>query len=223
LGWGLPQPKAEGSAFRFGVRFVFRFSTFVFDSAEGNVSQMPEGLELPEAEHTEYHYTLPVSISLSILAVLVAGATLLGHRAHTEELLLQSHATDQWAYYQAKNIRFHEAQSTADILASLAGTETRLPATDRQRIDTLRAKYLREAESYSGEKDDISEKAKEYESERDVLSRRADRFDAGEAFLEIGLVICSLTLLTKRIGFWFGGIFVGLIGVIVALTGLVLH
>jgi ABC-type nickel/cobalt efflux system permease component RcnA len=180
---------------------------------------MPEGLELPEAhehEHTEYRYTLPVSVTMAILAVLVAGATLLGHRAHTEELLLQSHATDQWAYYQAKNIRQHQVQGLADLLTALA------PA-DKAKAEALRQNYLKEAERYSSEKDDISEKAKEYENERDVLSRRADRFDAGEAFLEIGLVICSLTLLTKRIGFWFGGILVGLIGVIVALTGLFLY
>jgi len=51
-----------------------------------------EDFELPEVPegHQDYRYTLPVSLTISILAVLVAGATLLGHRAHTEELLLQS-------------------------------------------------------------------------------------------------------------------------------------
>jgi len=39
--------------------------------------------------HQEYRFTLPVSLTISILAVFVAGATLLGHRAHTERLLLQ--------------------------------------------------------------------------------------------------------------------------------------
>ena len=71
---------------------------------------MPEGIELPEApeEHGDNPFLIPVSVTISILAVLVAAVTLLGHRAHTEELLLQSQATDQWAYYQAKNIRLHE-------------------------------------------------------------------------------------------------------------------
>ena len=61
------------------------------------------------------------------------------------------------------------------------------------------------------------------EKERDAVSRRADRFDGGEALLEIGLVICSITLLTKRRGFWVGGILVGAIGVILALTGFLVH
>ena len=83
---------------------------------------MPEGIELPEAhhEHGDNPFLVPVSVTISILAVLVAAVTLLGHRAHTEELLLQSQATDQWAYYQAKNIRLHEMQSVADMLGALA-------------------------------------------------------------------------------------------------------
>jgi hypothetical protein len=179
---------------------------------------MPEGLELPESHggREEYRYTLPVSLTISTLAVLVAGATLLGHRAHTEELLLQSQATDQWAYYQAKNIRLHEMQGIADLLGALAPSE-------RKETAVVRDKYLKEVERYQNDKENISEKAKDLEKERDVISRRADRFDGGEALLEVGLVICSITLLTKRRAFWFGGMFVGALGVLMALTGLFLH
>src|SRR5258708_16892876 len=86
------------------------------------MTEIQEGVELPEfhESHQEYRYTLPVSVTISILAVLVAGATLLGHRAHTGELLLQSQATGQWAYYQAKTIRLHEMQGIADLLGGLA-------------------------------------------------------------------------------------------------------
>jgi hypothetical protein len=40
---------------------------------------------------------------------------------------------------------------------------------------------------------------------------------------EIGLVICSVTLLTKRRAFWFGGMLIGLAGVGLAITGFLLH
>src|ERR1700732_26451 len=166
------------------------------------MTELQEGVELPEPEHfaghQEYRYTLPVSLTLSILAVLVAGATLLGHRAHTEELLLQSRATDQWSYYQAKNIRFHEVQGIADLLGALA------PA-DKEKTAAVREKYLKEMERYEADKEDISDKAKEFEKERDLLTRRADRFDGGEALLQVGLVICSITLLTKRRAVLVGG------------------
>ena len=87
----------------------------------------------------------------------------------------------------------------------------------------MRDKYLKEVERYANDKEDISEKAKELENERDVASRRANRFDGGEALLEVGLVICSITLLTRRRAFWFGGMLVGALGVVLALTGLFLH
>ena len=181
---------------------------------------MSEGIELPETEETEertmHPLTIPVSVTISILAVLGAIVMLLGHRAHTEELLLQAKATDQWAYYQAKNIRLHEMQAVADMLAVLA-------PVDKEKTAAVHEKYVKEVERYEKDKDTISDKAKELEAERDLISRRADRFDGGEVFLEMGLVICSITLLTKKRFFWFSGIGIGFLGVVLAITGLLLH
>jgi ABC-type nickel/cobalt efflux system permease component RcnA len=181
------------------------------------MTEIQEGVELPEHHEgrQEYRYTLPVSLTMSILAVLVAGATLLGHRAHTEELLLQTRATDQWAYYQAKNIRLHEMQGIVDLLGALAPQE-------KKETLAVREKYVKEVERYQNDKEDISENAKELEKERDVASRRADRFDGGEALIEVGLVICSITMMTRRRVFWLGGMLVGALGVLTALTGLFL-
>lgn len=157
---------------------------------------MSEGIELPEHEEHDHHpLTIPVSVTMAILAVVGAMVTLLGHRAHTEELLLQAKATDQWAFYQAKNIRLHEMQAVADMLGALA-------PQDKEKTAAVHEKYVKEVERYDTDKDDISDKAKEFEGERDLVSRRADRFDGGEVLLEVGLVICSITLLTKRRFFW---------------------
>ena len=178
---------------------------------------MSEGIELPEAHHGEDHpLVLPVSITISIMAVLVAGVTLLGHRAHTEELLRQSQAADKWAQYQAKSVRLHETQGFSDVVNLVASMEM-------GKGDALGEKYLKEVEHYQSDKEDISKEAKDLEAERDLASRRADRFDGGEAFLEIGLVICSITLLTKRKAFWFGGMLIGIAGLVLAATGLFLH
>jgi uncharacterized protein DUF4337 len=177
--------------------------------------EVPEG-HGGHGEHEEGPLTMPVTVTLSILAVLVAMSTLLGHRAHTEELLLQARASDQWAYFQAKNIRLRETQSVADILGALA------PA-DKEKTAALHEKYLTEVERYEKEKEQISEQAKDFEKERDLVQRRADRYDAGEVFLEIALIICSFTLLTKKKGFWFAGIVLGLVGVLTAASGILLH
>src|SRR5207248_6310195 len=124
---------------------------------------MPEGIELPEAHHAheDHPLVLPVSITMSILAVLIAGATLLSHRAHTEELLLQSQATDQWAYYQAKNSRYHLMQNTADLMEIM-------DPPDKEKAGAKLKKYESEIARYDSDKEDISEKAKELEKDRDL-------------------------------------------------------
>ena len=52
---------------------------------------------------------------------------------------------------------------------------------------------------------------------------RADRFDLGEALLEIGLVITSVTLLTRTRLYWYVGLAFALGGIASALSVLLLH
>ena len=177
--------------------------------------EIMEAHEAPGSQE-DSRLTLPVAVTLSILAVLVAIATLLGHRASTEEIILQTKATDQWALFQAKNIRLHEMQGFADLLATLS-------PVDKEKTEALREKYLKEIDRYEQEKDEVSEQAKELEKERESSSRRADRYEAGEVILEIALIICSLTLLTKKRIFWLSGIALGLIGLGTTLSGFLIH
>ena len=93
----------------------------------------------------------------------------------------------------------------------------------KEKAEAAAEKYKKEVERYEGDKEDISEKAKDLEKERDLVSRRADRFDGGEGLIEVGLVICSMTLLTKRRLYWFAGILIGAGGVAFALTAFLVH
>ena len=168
--------------------------------------------ELQEhAEHAQHHPNLaPVSLTMAVLAVMVAVVTLLGHRAHTEEVVLQAKASDQWSYYQAKNIREHEDDLFVASNNSGASAE-------------VREKYAQEAERYKKEKDDIQEKARELEREVSIERARADRYDLAEVFLEIGLVITSITLLSGKRIFWYLGIGLTVVGVVVAVLGAMVH
>ncbi len=179
---------------------------------------MAEGVELPESHHgsEDHPLVLPVSLTISIMAVLLAGASLLGHRAHTEGLSLETEAASRWTQYQAKSVRLHEAQGFSDVVRLVAPLNKELG-------EELKEKYAKEVEHYEGDKVDVSKEAKNLEEERDLTVRQADRFDGGEGLLEIGLVICSIALLTKRKGFWFGGMLIGALGVALAATAFLLH
>jgi hypothetical protein len=180
---------------------------------------MPEELqELHEqAEHGAHEPSLaPVTLTMAIFAVLVAAVSLLGHRAHTEELLLQTKATDQWAYYQAKDIRRRSYEVFLDEMALASPQNAELAAKTKE-------KYSKEVERFVKEQGDIEAEAKKAEDEVAVERRRADRFDLGEVLLEAGWVICSITLLTRKRLFWKSGMVLGLVGLGLAAGGFLIH
>jgi len=174
--------------------------------------------ELQEhAEHAQHDPSLaPVSLTMAVLAVLVAVVSLLGHRAHTEEVVLQARSSDQWAYYQAKNIRRH----TDDLFTDLTSVTATI---DAAALAKLREKYSKEAERYKEEQKPVEEEARKLEQEVIVERNRADRYDLAEVFLEIGLVITSITLLSGKRIFWYLGLLLGVVGLVVAATGAIIH
>lgn len=173
--------------------------------------------ELQEhAEHAQHHPDLaPVSLTMAVLAVAVAIVTLLGHRAHTEEVVQQAKASDQWAYYQSKNIRENTDQLFADYSAA--------NNKDQAGVAQFHEKYAAEAAKQHKEKGEIQDKARELEAEVAMERNRADRYDLAEVFVEIGLVITSITLLSGKKIFWYIGIVFGVIGVAITVSGAIIH
>src|SRR5438445_13520950 len=107
---------------------------------------MSEGIELPESHHLheDHPLVLPVSLTISIMAVFVASVSLLGHRAHTEGLRLETEAASRWAQYQAKSVRLHEAQGFSDVVKLVAPLNNELG-------DGLKETYAKEVEHYEPE------------------------------------------------------------------------
>lgn len=157
-----------------------------------------------------------VTVTMAILAVLIASASLLGHRAHTEELLMQTQATDQWAYYQAKDIRRRSYEVLLDEL-------TVFQLQDAKQGAALKDKYTKEVDRAAAQQKDIEDEATKAETEVKVNGRRADRFDLGEVLLEAALVITSITLLTRNRIFLHVGIILGICGVALSAAGFLIH
>ena len=177
-----------------------------------------EAQELQEnAEHAEHEQTLrPVALTMTILAVLVAVVTVLGHRTHTEAILNQNKATDQWNYYQAHKIRANETALAGDLLSVVT-------VTDKDAAKKIAKSYADHQAKWVDDLKDEQEKAEALEVKVEQAEARADRFDLGEALLEIGLVITSVTLLTRTRLYWYVGLAFALGGVVSALSVLFLH
>jgi len=171
---------------------------------------MPSELEeLQEhAEHGKSHPDLaPVTLTMAVLAVLVAAASLLGHRSSTEEVILQNRVTNQWSYFEAKATRLH----TDELFADLAGV---ISARDTEAAAKVQGKYRSQVERYQEEKNELEAKARELEQEFGRTQRRTDRFDLGEVFLEIALVVTSITLLSGKRTYWSLGLLFAAVGIL---------
>jgi hypothetical protein len=173
--------------------------------------------ELKERAHEakERRELAPVSLTMAVVAVLVATVSLLGHRAHTEEIILQNKVTDEWAYYQAKNLRRNNLEALRDVLDALEGKN--------EKAEQVSKRFESDIDKYRDEQKDIQKEAHHVEDELHLETRRADRFDLGEVFLEIALVVTSITLLTGRRHYWAAGIVFAVAGIVIAATSLMLH
>jgi hypothetical protein len=176
-----------------------------------------EAGELQEhAEHGAHEpSTRPVAFTMSVLAVLVAITTVLGHRTHTEAVLKQNQATDQWNLYQAKKIRSYNTGLAGDLLSVMT-------ITDAKAAEKIAKSYKDHQEKWADELKEEQEKAEGLETKVEQAEARANRFDLGEALLEIALVVSSITLLTKNRIYWVLGLVFGLLGILSSVSVLLL-
>ena len=157
-----------------------------------------------------------VSLAISVLAVLVAMVTVLGHRTHTEAVLMQTRAADQWNLYQAKKIRQGQVSVTMDLLSLQ-------PSANDAAVQKKLAEYKAHLQKWSQELSDEQEKAQDLEREVNLAERRADRYDLGEALLEIAVVLSSITLLTRQHMYFILGLLLGAVGLAGAASALLVH
>jgi hypothetical protein len=157
-----------------------------------------------------------VSLIISILAVLVAMVTVLGHREHTEAILLQARASDTWNEYQARKIRVDVTGKFSEMLALQ-------PSRDEAAVQDRLRRYKSQTDKWQTELDADQEKAHDLEAEVAVAEVKAARFDIGEALLQISVVLASITLLTRRGLYVAAGAVLGLGGLLTAASTLLVH
>jgi hypothetical protein len=156
-----------------------------------------------------------ISLGISILAVLVALVTVLGHRSHTEAVLMQSRAGDQWNEYQAKKIRMDNLSVDVDLLALQ-------PSNDPAAVAAKTKEYQAHIDKWKTDLADEEENARDFEREVNHAEAKAGRFDLGEALLQIAVVLCSITLFTRNRAYFLLGLALGTGGIVVAFSVLFL-
>ncbi len=199
---------------------------------------MPHGTHehLEEAEHVQHAvhdvFNRNVATTMAIIAAFLAAVSLLSHRSHTETLRLVSlssirhtQASDIWNYFQAKNIRSHQYGMFLELM-EFVGTDVPDQEARGAALQSWQgrvAKYEKELPDLEARARSLEAEADEYKAKSVAMHHRADRFDLGELGIELGLVLASVAILSRRRFFWIGGIVSAALGLLVASSAFLLH
>jgi hypothetical protein len=182
-----------------------------------NVEELKEG-----AEHAHNKGEKSIGLTMAITAVLLAVATLLGHRAHTEEVVLQGDRNTQWVNFDTKRMQRTLHEDSADLAALLPnGDKLAEKFKEKAKLEREGEPAKNGAPAKDGT-EQVREKAEELDKEMKMMLKRADFFDASELFLEISIVLCSIALLAEMKLFWKFSFISTAIGIALMLWGLLL-
>ncbi|MEO6865486.1 MAG: DUF4337 domain-containing protein [Gemmatimonadaceae bacterium] len=183
---------------------------------------MPEGAEVEmdsiqervneEVERETSGFIRIVALTTALLAALAAISSLQAGATVNEALVLktessqlQSRASDQWAYYQAKGVK--EAIARASAISWMAAGKP------------VPVELTAAADKYVAQQAEISTTAKKLETERDAASAEADHllhlhhgFADAVALFQVAIALGAITALTRSRPVFLGSIALGVAG-----------
>lgn len=147
-----------------------------------------------------------VALATAIMAVLAAITTLYLGKYSSRAILNQGQETSQWAYYQAKSIKsyIYEIQKQKlelDTMAPLAK-----PKAVKDKYAQLIANYDKQITRYDKEKDEIKATAENLAKSKEEAQARAGNFGYALIFLQIAIMLSSISALTKKKPLFYTGI-----------------
>ncbi len=151
-----------------------------------------------------------VGLTIAILAILLAVVSALGNEQDNEKIVKQIEASNGFAWFQSKRIRAGLNEMMLDqmkIEAAGNPTEKQLEAMKK-----LEARLVSKNAEYKAENDKILKEAEDSKKAAEAADAKGNRFDRSEIFLQIAVVFCSITLLTKERTFFYVGVMLAVLG-----------
>lgn len=131
-----------------------------------------------------------------IFAAILAINTMIGGQNSSKVMNNTIAANNQWAWYQAKNVR--------QVLYETSAVESKIPAN--------REKFEAEAQRMETDKKEIMTKAKALEEEREIARKRSPWFTWGGSILQIAIVLLTASILAVSMPMFWISVVVGSIG-----------
>ncbi len=182
--------------------------------------EVPDPDEL--RERAESRFGRRAALVTAVYAVVLAVASLGGNNAMKEMLLAQQEASNQWAYYQAKVVREHLNRGNKAMLELQLADPSPLRSEERAKVDAAARRFADEEKRMAADKKEIEAVARKHEHERDVNQARDPYFDYAEVLLQIGIVLASVSILSRSRPVFLLSLVLAAIGALLALNGFTL-
>ena len=165
------------------------------------------------------------ALTISILAMVLAIASLGGSNAMKEATQENILAANAYAFYQAKSIRQTEYKlAAADIELQMA-REPNMNANAKALFEKKLADYNKTIQRYESEpetkegKKELMVRAKEHEAIRDHAMLQDPWFDYAEGALQIAIVLLSVSIVAGIPALYWAGTLLGTLGFISTVNG----
>ncbi len=160
-------------------------------------------------ERADEKFKSRAALSIAFMAMLLAITSLGGGNAAEDVANNNIHASDTWAFYQAKSIRQTALRVAADGLEADLRANPGMPADAREFVQKKIDDYRATAARYEDEpdKDDpgnplkgegrkqLTARAKDFEAQRERAQKQDPNFDFSEALFQIAIVLASVAIL----------------------------
>lgn len=173
------------------------------------------------AEEKKEKWTTYLAISTVIIVVCATLSTFKGGGYSNKALMNQTSASDQWAFYQSKSLKGYVFQMQKDNLELQQEMITKANPKDEilSKYKDKIADSAKKLQQYEIDKADITAQAKRFEADRDDCKLHGSAFGIAVIFLQISILLSSISALAKKKYVWFLSLGVGLVGIIYFLDG----
>jgi hypothetical protein len=162
-----------------------------------------------------------MAITTVLIAVCATFSTFKGGGYSTKSLLNQTLASDQWAFFEAKSLKSYIFEMQKDNLELQMGMISKSPAS-QDMLDKYQKKvdvYSKKLKQYEEDKADIKKTANGFEAERDDCKKHSSAFGIAVIFLQISILLSSISALAKKHYIYYLSLIVGAAGVVYFFDG----
>ena len=165
------------------------------------------------------------ALTISILAMVLAIASLGGSNAMKEATQENILAANAYAFYQAKNIRQTSFKLAATDLEIQLVKEPNMNAAAKALIEKKIEDYKKTADRYESEpeskegKKELLVRAKGHEALRDHAMLQDPWFDYAEGALQIAIVLLSVSIVASMPLLYWAGTLLGALGFVSTVNG----